>query len=190
MGLIEGLRRYDPSTGFKEITFLWPTVYGTIQKEITTHNHTLKVGNRFKSYASRIHAAADKPNAPTNEQWAKTMGVSVAEVKLMRDYLATGYDSLEYEIQADGGTYTLSDIIGAPDDAFETVDIRDRIDRACVSDLDRAIIRLREKGFNNTEIAAMVAEVPNNRWKRSKNMKQISETLRRVRKRMRKGEQA
>lgn len=187
IGLVEGLRRYDPATGFKEITYLWPTVYGMIQKEITSHNHTLKVGQRFKNYASKIHNALGNPDMPQDDQaWSEHLGVSVDEIKIMQQYLATGYMSMEYAYDEDGETFSLHDVIAAPDDKFEDVDLMDRIDRACLSDFDRRIVRLRELGYTLTEITGMVPTS----GKRSKNMKAISESLRRVRRRMRREEKA
>lgn len=186
VGLIEGLRRYDPNTGNAISTFLWPTIHGYIKKEITQNNHTLRVGNRFKRYASRIHASDDQDEA----EWSAKLGVSVDEVRLMKEYLASGVQSMDYEYDENEGT-TLHDIIGDVDEGYESAEIWERIEAACISELDRTIVRLRMKGHTNTEIVGMVQDVPGQKtWGRSKNMKQISETLRRLRKRMRKGEEA
>lgn len=187
IGLLDGLRRYDPSMGTALSTYLWPTIYGTISKEITSNNHALKVGHRFKRYASHIHAS-DNQDA---KAWAKRLGVSVAEVKTMLRYLATSVQSMDYPYDDNGETVTLHEIVGVSDSAYDTTDLREAIEEACISELDRAIVRLREQGFTNTEIVGMVDGIPGmKQWKRSKNMKQISETLRRLRRRMRREGQA
>lgn len=184
IGLIEGLRRYDESKGFAEVTFLWPTVNYSILKEISKNNHSLKVGQRFKSYASKIHASESKDVS----ELAKMLQISVSEVKVMQQYLVAQVQSFDYTYDPEG-EFMLYEVVGGADPTFEENEARAKIAKYCNSQLDHEIVRLREWGYTLSEIAQMVEHVPNLRWNRGKNQKQISEALRRIRRRMRKGEE-
>lgn len=185
IGLMEGCERFDPSFGVKEATFLWPTVDWAIRKEITKNGHTLKVGQKFKQKAIKVRNADTQDVAVL----AQRLEVTEAEIKTMQAYLSTEYSSLEYDYGDEGDNFTLHEIIGVEDRYYEESDAREKIEQYCVSELDRRIIRLREHGYSLQEIAQMVENVPNHKWNRPKNEKQISETLRRLRRRMQKGEE-
>lgn len=187
IGLFEGLRRYDPSLSYNEKgieAFLWLTVYSAIQKEITNHNHTLYVGVKFKRHASQIRRGGEK----TVSEWAKELGVQEKTVQEMQDYLDVIYQSMDYVYNAENGDgITLHQLIPSNDchidDFHEATDTWERIDRACRSDLDRAIVRLKSMGYTHAEIVQMVGT--NERMDNAASAdKKVSAIIHRVRKRM------
>lgn len=181
VGLIEALRRFDPQMGGNG--FLYLSIYGAIQHEVTENTHTLRVGNRFKQHASKIHASDDQDETV----WAAKLGVTVSTVRRMKEYLATEFHSMDYPYdQEDGEPFTLHEITGEEDAGYTASEIREKIESACINDFDRAIVHLRSQGYTNPEIASTLA----GKFTRSQEVKQVSETLRRIRKRMRKEEQA
>lgn len=187
IGLIQGIERFDPGMGYAEYTFIWPTVYLSIQKEITENGHTLKVGREFKSLASKINASLIQDV----QTLAATFGITEKEVRTVQRYLAIGYVSMDHAVDENGEIFSLHEKIGTVDkynheDDFDAWAV---IDKYCISELDRAIVRLRGRGYTNMEIAQMVENVPNSRGKHSTEVKQINETFRRLRKRIRRGEQ-
>lgn len=188
IGLIEGLHRYDEdkSSGHPnaKLAYLWSTIYGNVQKEITQHNHTLRVGHKFKRKASKINRDPDK----SDEDWAKELGIRVSEVRIMRKYLSAVYCSFDYEDE--NTIYTMAETVAGPDQTYDydLADTWERLERACRSDLDRVLIRLRAMGYAPSEIVEMVQHERLSSCNAPH--KKISESIRRIRKRMLREERA
>lgn len=188
IGLLEGLRRYDPSRSYDEKgieAYLWLTVYNYIQKEITNNNHTLYVGVQFKRFASCMRNNGQR----TLAEWARALGVQERTAKEMQDYLAVTYQSMDHVYKEDlGDGITLHELlpsgVDAINDLHEEMDVWERIDRVCCSDLDRAVLRLRAMGYTILEIAAMIGK--HERMNIPSPEKKVSAIIHRIRKRMHK----
>lgn len=186
IGLVTGLRRYDPSLSYDEKgieAFLWLTIYHTIQKEISRNNHTLYVGLKFKRQASFMRKGGEK----TVSEWAKELGVRESTVKEMQDYLDAIYQSMDYAYNDETGDgITLHQLLPSAEcqiaEFHEAMEAWEWIDSACRSDLDLAIVRLKAMGYNNAEIVRMIGS--HERMDITSPDKKVSAIIHRIRKRM------
>lgn len=132
LGLLGAIRRYDPDYGRSFEAFAIPTIIGEIKRFMRDKTWAIHVPRRIKELGPKIKAAVEAlttelQRSPKIHEIAECLSVSDEEVleamEMGRSYQAL---SMDHTLDADseGGTITLFDLVGEPDDGFETTDQR------------------------------------------------------------------
>ncbi len=152
LGLLKAVDRYDPELGNAFESYAVPTVTGEIKRHFRDHMWTLHVPRRVQELRNRVRHAAQELSqtvqgrAPTVSEIAECAGLTEDEVRTgqaaSESFSAL---SLDAELPGSDDGYSLSDALGAPDPALDTV-----VDRQAVKDRlaelperERAILYMR-----------------------------------------------
>ncbi|GKV54810.1 RNA polymerase sigma factor [Sporosarcina sp. NCCP-2222] len=132
LGLLGAIRRYDPELGRSFEAFAVPTIVGEIKRFLRDKTWAVHVPRRIKELGPKIKAAAE---ALTTELQRSPLVSEIADyletdeelvleaMEMGRSYQALSMDHT-LEADSEGGTVTLFDIIGEPDEEFEKTDHR------------------------------------------------------------------
>lgn len=132
LGLLGAIRRYDSSFGGNFEAFAVPTIIGEIKRFLRDKTWAVHVPRRIKELGPRIRAAVETltiefQRSPLVEEIANYLEAEVEDV-LEAMEMGKGYQtlSMDYSLDMDseGGTTTLFDIIGSADGEFEKTDQR------------------------------------------------------------------
>ncbi|AOV06676.1 RNA polymerase sigma factor SigB [Sporosarcina ureilytica] len=151
LGLLGAIRRYDASYGRSFEAFAVPTIIGEIKRFMRDKTWAIHVPRRIKELGPKIKATVetltvDLQRSPLIHEIAEYLDVDEEAVleamEIGRSYQAL---SMDHALDADseGGTVTLFDLVGTPDDGYETTDQRLLVADALVvlTDRERQIIQ-------------------------------------------------
>ncbi|MGQ4383926.1 RNA polymerase sigma factor SigF [Streptomyces sp. SAS_270] len=134
LGLVKAVDRYDPERGNAFESYAVPTVTGEIKRHFRDHMWTLHVPRRVQDLRNRVRFAAQdlsqtvSGRRPTVAEIAKHANMSEEDVKVGLEALESFTAlSLDAELPGSEDGYSLSDALGSPDPALDTV-----IDREAV----------------------------------------------------------
>ncbi|WP_328552562.1 MULTISPECIES: RNA polymerase sigma factor SigF [unclassified Streptomyces] len=152
LGLVKAVDRYDPELGNAFESYAVPTITGEIKRHFRDHMWTLHVPRRVQDLRNRVRFA--------NQDLSQTISgrrPTVAEIadhaRMTEEDVLTGLEALESftalsldaELPGSEDGYSLSDALGSPDPALDTV-----IDREAVKprlqalpERERAILYMR-----------------------------------------------
>lgn len=138
IGLIGALSRFDISIGRTFESFAVPTIVGEIKRYLRDKTWSVHVPRRIKELGPKIKKTLEEltnqlQRSPTPDEIGQYLGISTEEVletlEMSKSYQALSVDS-SIEADQEGGTMTLLDIMGEPDDGFDQVNQRLLLNKA------------------------------------------------------------
>lgn len=132
LGLLGAIRRYDAEFGRSFEAFAIPTIIGEMKRFMRDKTWAIHVPRRIKELGPRIRVTVEAltvelQRSPRIHEIAEYLDVDEEDVleamEMGRSYQAL---SMDHTLDADseGGTVTLFDLVGAPDDGYEATDQR------------------------------------------------------------------
>lgn len=132
LGLLGAIRRYDPSFGRTFEAFAVPTIIGEIKRFLRDKTWAVHVPRRIKELGPRIKSSVETltielQRSPKVIEIAEYLEVDEDDIleamEMGKSYQALSMDH-SLDSDSDGGTITLFDVIGKPDDEYEKTDQR------------------------------------------------------------------
>lgn len=132
LGLLGAIRRYDPAFGRTFEAFAVPTIIGEIKRFLRDKTWAVHVPRRIKELGPRIKSSVEAltielQRSPKVIEIAEYLDVDEDDVleamEMGKSYQALSMDH-SLDSDSDGGTITLFDVIGKPDDEYEKTDQR------------------------------------------------------------------
>lgn len=160
MALVMAVQRYRPDHGVSFAAFAVPTVTGELRRYFRDRGWDVRPPRRIQELRGHVQSATqdlvhELGRTPTTTEVAQRLGVDEREVR--ETLTATeGYHSLSLDAPAPGGTASLADVVGGPDDELEQVTDLEAVRPllARLSPRDRHILALRFfRGCTQQEIA-------------------------------------
>ncbi|WP_170006306.1 RNA polymerase sigma factor SigB [Bacillus fonticola] len=150
VGLLGAIRRYDASFEKSFEAFAIPTIVGEMKRFLRDRTWSVHVPRRIKELGPKIKATVEEltiefqrsPKIPEIADRLKISEEALLEAMEMgQSYQALSVDHT-IEADADGGTVTLLDLVGSPDEGYEQVEQRLVLERVynVLTDREREII--------------------------------------------------
>lgn len=152
LGLVKAVDRYDPERGKAFESYAVPTVTGEIKRHFRDHMWTLHVPRRVQDLRNRVRFACQdlsqtvSGRRPTVAEIARQAQLSEEEVRegleALESFTAL---SLDAEVPGSEDGYSLSDALGSPDPALDTVVDREAVKPrlAALPERERTILYMR-----------------------------------------------
>ncbi|MFF7450427.1 MULTISPECIES: SigB/SigF/SigG family RNA polymerase sigma factor [unclassified Streptomyces] len=152
LGLVKAVDRYDPERGNAFESYAVPTITGEIKRHFRDHMWTLHVPRRVQDLRNRVRFAAQdlsqtvSGRRPTVAEIAEHAGMSEEDVLVglgaLESFTAL---SLDAGLPGTEDGYSLSDALGSPDPALDTVVDREAVRSrlAALPERERAILYMR-----------------------------------------------
>ncbi|MFF3612959.1 RNA polymerase sigma factor SigF [Streptomyces sp. NPDC002580] len=152
LGLVKAVDRYDPELGNAFESYAVPTITGEIKRHFRDHMWTLHVPRRVQDLRNRVRFAG-QDLSQTIPGRKPTVAEIAEHARMSEEDVRTGLEALESftalsldaELPGSEDGYSLSDALGSPDPALDTV-----IDREAVKprlqalpERERAILYMR-----------------------------------------------
>ncbi|MER5471881.1 RNA polymerase sigma factor SigF [Streptomyces sp. NPDC002935] len=152
LGLVKAVDRYDPELGNAFESYAVPTITGEIKRHFRDHMWTLHVPRRVQDLRNRVRFAS-QDLSQTIPGRRPTVTEIAEHARMSEEDVLTGLEALESftalsldaELPGSEDGYSLSDALGSPDPALDTV-----IDREAVKprlqalpERERAILYMR-----------------------------------------------
>ncbi|GAA2915292.1 MULTISPECIES: RNA polymerase sigma factor SigF [Streptomyces] len=152
LGLVKAVDRYDPELGNAFESYAVPTITGEIKRHFRDHMWTLHVPRRVQDLRNRVRFASQDLSQTISGR-RPTVAEIAEQAKLSEEDAKTGLEALESftalsldaELPGSEDGYSLSDALGSPDPALDTVVDREAVkDRlAALPERERAILYMR-----------------------------------------------
>ncbi|MFB7576593.1 RNA polymerase sigma factor SigF [Streptomyces sp. NPDC056165] len=152
LGLVKAVDRYDPERGNAFESYAVPTITGEIKRHFRDHMWTVHVPRRVQELRNRVRFASQdlsrtiSGRGPTVAEIAEHTHLSEEEVRIGQEALESFTAlSLDAELPGSEDGYSLSDSLGSPDPALDTVVDRESVRPrpAALPDRERAILYMR-----------------------------------------------
>jgi RNA polymerase sigma-B factor len=152
LGLVKAVDRYDPERGNAFESYAVPTVTGEIKRHFRDHMWTLHVPRRVQDLRNRVRFASQdlsqtiSGRRPTVTEIAEHANMSEEDVHVGLEALESFTAlSLDAELPGSEDGYSLSDALGEPDPALDTVVDREAVKPrlAALPERERAILYMR-----------------------------------------------
>jgi len=152
LGLVKAVDRYDPARGNAFESYAVPTITGEIKRHFRDHMWTLHVPRRVQDLRNRVRSAAQdlsqtvSGRRPTVAEIAEKAAMSEEDVLVGLEALESFTAlSLDAELPGSEDGYSLSDALGSPDPALDTVVDREAVAPrlAALPERERAILYMR-----------------------------------------------
>ncbi|MFD8302871.1 RNA polymerase sigma factor SigF [Streptomyces sp. NPDC059690] len=152
LGLVKAVDRYDPERGNAFESYAVPTITGEIKRHFRDHMWTLHVPRRVQDLRNRVRFATQDlaqtvpGRRPTVAEIAEHAEMSeedvLAGLEALESFTAL---SLDAELPGSEDGYSLSDALGSPDPALDTVVDREAVAPrlAALPERERAILYMR-----------------------------------------------
>ncbi|MCX4987505.1 MULTISPECIES: RNA polymerase sigma factor SigF [unclassified Streptomyces] len=152
LGLVKAVDRYDPELGNAFESYAVPTITGEIKRHFRDHMWTLHVPRRVQDLRNRVRFA-NQDLSQTIPGRRPTVAEIAEHARMSEEDVLAGLEALESftalsldaELPGSDDGYSLSDALGSPDPALDTV-----IDREAVKprlqalpERERAILYMR-----------------------------------------------
>ncbi|MEO3754352.1 SigB/SigF/SigG family RNA polymerase sigma factor [Streptomyces sp. B6B3] len=163
LGLVKAVGRYDPSLGSAFESYAVPTIQGEIKRHFRDHLWGLHVPRRVQELRNRVRVAHNELCRSVDDRRVDVRALA-ERTRLSEDEVRTGLDamdsyavlSLDAELASQGEGYSLLDVLGKSEGAYERVVAREAV-APCVRRLperERRILYLRFfKGMTQRKIA-------------------------------------
>ncbi|MBK3564815.1 MULTISPECIES: RNA polymerase sigma factor SigF [unclassified Streptomyces] len=165
LGLVKAVDRYDPARGNAFESYAVPTITGEIKRHFRDYMWTVHVPRRVQELRNRVRFAIQdlsqtvQGRRPTTAEIAAEAGLSEEDVLIGLGALES-FTSLSLDAELPSGeggySYSLSDTLGAPDPALDTVVDREAVKPGihALSERDQTILYLRFfRGMTQAAIA-------------------------------------
>ncbi|MBC9728703.1 RNA polymerase sigma factor SigF [Streptomyces sp. TRM68367] len=152
LGLVKAVDRYDPERGNAFESYAVPTITGEIKRHFRDHMWTLHVPRRVQDLRNRVRFASQdlsqsiSGRRPTVAEIAEHAKMSEEDVRVGLEALESFTTlSLDAELPGSEDGYSLSDALGSPDPALDTVVDREAVKSrlAALPERERAILYMR-----------------------------------------------
>ncbi|MFE7956116.1 RNA polymerase sigma factor SigF [Streptomyces sp. NPDC057413] len=155
LGLVKAVDRYDPDLGNAFESYAVPTITGEIKRHFRDHMWTLHVPRRVQDLRNRVRVAVQELSQTVSGR-QPTVAEIAERARLSEEDVRTGMEALESftalsldaEMPGSEGGYALTDALGAPDPALDTVVDREAVRPrlAALPERERAILYMRYFG--------------------------------------------
>lgn len=164
LGLINAVDRFDPSKGFAFSSFATPTIMGELKRYFRDKGWVIRVPRRIQNLYKKINTAKkilpqELQRTPTVTDIADYLGEDeetiLETMEASKVYTPQSLD-MKYTVQKGENAIDLADLIGEEDKNFDSVELKDLIDKPKerLSDLERQILTLRYyEGRTQVDIA-------------------------------------
>ncbi|MFF7788707.1 SigB/SigF/SigG family RNA polymerase sigma factor [Streptomyces sp. NPDC007991] len=152
LGLVKAVDRYDPELGNAFESYAVPTITGEIKRHFRDHMWTLHVPRRVQDLRNRVRFASQDLSQTISGR-RPTVAEIAEHAKLSEEDVKTGLEALESftalsldaELPGSEDGYSLSDALGSPDPALDTVVDREAVKSrlAALPERERAILYMR-----------------------------------------------
>jgi RNA polymerase sigma-B factor len=152
LGLVKAVDRYDPERGNAFESYAVPTITGEIKRHFRDHMWTLHVPRRVQDLRNRVRFACQdlsqtvSGRRPTVAEIAEHARMSEEDVQVGLEALESFTAlSLDAELPGSEDGFSLSDALGSPDPALDTVVDREAVRHrlAALPERERAILYMR-----------------------------------------------
>ncbi len=161
VGLLEALKRYDPSTGVRFETFAWHRIRGAVLDHLRSLDLAARTDRQRARQIERAHErlAGRLGREPTREELAGEVGVSAevldAELARLRDLVVTSFEDLVYRASTSDAPHPEE----GPEEVAERRELVDALRRALgrLSERERMVLGLYYyEGFTLAEIGGLL----------------------------------
>ena len=164
LGLINAVDRFDPSKGYAFSSFATPTIMGELKRYFRDKGWVIRVPRRVQNLYKKINVAKkilpqELQRVPTIKDIADYLGEDeetiLETMEASKVYTPQSLD-MKYQVQKGENSIDLADIIGEEDKNFDSIELKDIIDKSKekLSDLEKEILELRYyEGRTQVDIA-------------------------------------
>ncbi|MFF5496539.1 RNA polymerase sigma factor SigF [Streptomyces aquilus] len=152
LGLVKAVDHYDPERGNAFESYAVPTITGEIKRHFRDHMWTLHVPRRVQELRNRVRFA-NQDLSQTIPGRRPTVAEIAEHARMSEEDVLVGLEALESftalsldaELPGSEDGYSLSDALGSPDPALETVVDRESVASrlAALPERERAILYMR-----------------------------------------------
>lgn len=164
LGLINAVDRFDPSKGYAFSSFATPTIMGELKRYFRDKGWVIRVPRRVQNLYKKINVAKkilpqELQRVPTIKDIADYLGEDeetiLETMEASKVYTPQSLD-MKYQVQKGENAIDLSDMIGEDDKNFDSIELKDLIDKSKerLNDLEKEILELRYyEGRTQVDIA-------------------------------------
>ena len=164
LGLINAVDRFDPSKGYAFSSFATPTIMGELKRYFRDKGWVIRVPRRIQNLYKKINTAKktltqELQRVPTTKDIADYLGEDeetiLETMEASKVYTPQSLD-MKYQVQKGENAIDLSDMIGEEDKNFDSIELKDLIDKSKerLNDLEKEILELRYyEGRTQVDIA-------------------------------------
>lgn len=164
LGLIYAVERYDPTKGYAFSSFATPTIMGELKRYFRDKGWVIRVPRRIQNLYKKINTAKkilpqELQRTPTIRDIADYLGEDeetiLETMEASKVYTPQSLD-MKYQVQKGENAIDLSDMIGEDDKNFDSIELKDLIDKSKerLNDLEKEILELRYyEGRTQVDIA-------------------------------------
>lgn len=133
MGLLKAVERFDPDRGGAFEPYAIPTIVGEVKRHFRDHSWDLQVPRRVQELRNKVRASirelsALEGDAPTVARVGEHAGLSsedvLAGMEALESFRAL---SLDAQLNAGEGDYSLADTLGLPESGYDAVIARESV---------------------------------------------------------------
>ena len=164
LGLIYAIDRFDPSKGYAFSSFATPTIMGELKRYFRDKGWVIRVPRRIQNLYKKINTAKkvlpqELQRIPTVRDIADYLGEDeetiLETMEASKVYTPQSLD-MKYQVQKGESAIDLAEIIGEEDKNFDSIELKDLIDKSKerLNDLEKEILKLRYyEGRTQVDIA-------------------------------------
>lgn len=164
LGLIYAIERFDPTKGYAFSSFATPTIMGELKRYFRDKGWVIRVPRRIQNLYKKINTAKkilpqELQRTPTVADIADYLGEDeetiLETMEASKVYTPQSLD-MKYQLQKGENSVDLADMIGEEDRNFDSVELKDLIDKSKerLNDLEKEILELRYyEGRTQVDIA-------------------------------------
>ena len=163
VGLLEALRRYDPSQGVRFETFAWHRIRGAILDHLRSLDLAARSDRRRARRIERAHEhlVGQLGREPTREEWAAEVGLTADELEgelaRLHELVVTSFEELVHRAGQAAADVKSSE--GGPEEAAERAELLDALREGLtrLSERERLVLGLYYyEGLTLAEIGAVL----------------------------------
>lgn len=164
LGLIYAIDRFDPTKGYAFSSFATPTIMGELKRYFRDKGWVIRVPRRIQNLYKKINTAKkilpqELQRTPTVADIAYYLGEDeetiLETMEASKVYAPQSLD-MKYQVQKGENAIDLSEMIGEEDKNFDSIELKDLIDKSKerLNDLEKEILELRYyEGRTQVDIA-------------------------------------
>lgn len=164
LGLIYAIDRFDPTKGYAFSSFATPTIMGELKRYFRDKGWVIRVPRRIQNLYKKINTAKkilpqELQRTPTITDIADYLGEDeetiLETMEASKVYAPQSLD-MKYQVQKGENAIDLSEMIGEEDKNFDSIELKDLIDKSKerLNDLEKEILELRYyEGRTQVDIA-------------------------------------
>ena len=164
LGLIYAIDRFNPTKGYAFSSFATPTIMGELKRYFRDKGWVIRVPRRIQNLYKKINTAKkilpqELQRTPTVADIADYLGEDeetiLETMEASKVYAPQSLD-MKYQVQKGENAIDLSEMIGEEDKNFDSIELKDLIDKSKerLNDLEKEVLELRYyEGRTQVDIA-------------------------------------